>query len=110
MTVFACSRCGTVLTAPVAQIALPVRAHQTYGHKLLPALMEPGAYAVNPEPSGPPWRVWSEIGVDEAEARGVFAPEYALSFGDPHRRLLILAGGMARPARRAPSPRRQQPC
>ncbi|MGW0633368.1 hypothetical protein [Streptomyces sp. NPDC002758] len=45
--------------------------------------MEPGTYAVDPEPSGPPWRPWNEIGVDEAEARGVFAPVYALSFGSP---------------------------
>ncbi|MEV6653745.1 hypothetical protein [Streptomyces sp. NPDC051219] len=81
--VFACAGCGAVLTAPVSQIALPVHAHHTYGHELLPALMEPGAYAVDPEPSGPPWRPWSEIEVDEAEARGVFAPVYALSFGAP---------------------------
>lgn len=61
--VFACAGCGAVLTAPVSQIALPVHAHHSYGHELLPALMEPGTYAVDPEPSGPPWRPWSEIGV-----------------------------------------------
>ncbi|MEU2511854.1 hypothetical protein [Streptomyces syringium] len=83
MTVFACARCGAVLTAPVTQIALPVHAHHTYGHDLLPALMDPGTYAVDPEPSGPPWRPWSEIAVEEAEARGIFAPVHALSFGAP---------------------------
>ncbi|MFP8941755.1 hypothetical protein ACLIYM_10010 [Streptomyces fenghuangensis] len=81
--VFACCGCGTVLTAPVSRIALPVHAHHTYGHELLPPLMEPGTYAVDPEPSGPPWRPWSEIGPEEAEARGVFAPVPALSFGTP---------------------------
>lgn len=34
--VFACCGCGTVLTAPVSRIALPVHAHHTYGHELLP--------------------------------------------------------------------------
>ncbi|MFF2524229.1 hypothetical protein [Streptomyces liangshanensis] len=81
--VFACAGCGTVLTAPVSQVALPVHAHHRYGHEMLPALMEPGTYAVDPEPSGPPWRPWSEFGADEAEARGVFAPVHALSLGAP---------------------------
>lgn len=45
--------------------------------------MESGTYAVDPEPSGPPWRQCSEIGVDEAEARVVLAPVPALSFGAP---------------------------
>ncbi|GAA2391591.1 hypothetical protein GCM10010420_14750 [Streptomyces glaucosporus] len=81
--VFACSRCGTVLTAPVSKVALPVHAHHGYGHELLPPLMEPGTYAIDPEPSGPPWRPWSEIAPEEAEARGVFAPVHALSFGAP---------------------------
>ncbi|WP_408645784.1 hypothetical protein [Streptomyces odonnellii] len=81
--VFACVRCDLVLTAPVARRALPVHAHQKYGHQLLPALMESGTYAVDPEPSGPPWRPWTEIGPDEAEARGVFAPVSGLSSGAP---------------------------
>lgn len=38
---------------------------------------------MNPEPSGPPWRQWKEIGAEEAEARGVYAPVYALSYGSP---------------------------
>ncbi|MGP3989647.1 hypothetical protein [Streptomyces sp. 3N207] len=80
---FACARCGTTLTAAVSRVALPVHAHQSYGHELLPALLESGTYAVDPEPSGPPWRLWSEIGPEEAEARGVFAPVPALSFGAP---------------------------
>ncbi|MFP3986384.1 hypothetical protein U9R90_02555 [Streptomyces sp. E11-3] len=83
MAVFVCAGCGVVLTAPVAQVALPVHARQRYGHALLPALMEPGTYAIDPEPSGPPWRPWSEIGADEAAARGVFAPVHSLSFGAP---------------------------
>ncbi|MEV5829502.1 hypothetical protein AB0L25_28455 [Spirillospora sp. NPDC052242] len=83
MTVFACAGCGAVLTAPLSEVALPVLAHGRYGHDLLPALMDPGTYAVDPEPSGPPWRRWSEIDPDEAAARGVYAPVPALSFGPP---------------------------
>ncbi|MFF9590132.1 hypothetical protein ACF1FX_13035 [Streptomyces sp. NPDC014646] len=81
--VFVCARCGVALTAPVSPVALPVHARQTYGHQLLPALMESGTYAVDPEPSGPPWRPWNEIGPDGAAARGVFAPLHGLSFGEP---------------------------
>ncbi|MGW2043477.1 hypothetical protein ACWCO4_36290, partial [Streptomyces virginiae] len=29
-------------------------------------LMEPGTYAVDPLPTGPPWRVWDEVGEDLA--------------------------------------------
>jgi hypothetical protein len=78
----------------MSQIALPVHAHHKYGHELLPALMEPGTYAVDPEPSGPPWRQWSEIGADEAEARGLFAPVDALSFGA--RGTIVVAPGDTR--------------
>ncbi|MFF3173940.1 hypothetical protein ACFVQ0_15065 [Streptomyces sp. NPDC057900] len=81
--VFACARCGDVLTAPVTRVALPSRAHHRYGHEMLPALMEPGTYAVDPEPSGPPWRPWSQVGPEEAEARGIYAPVHALSLGAP---------------------------
>ncbi|MBO8196548.1 hypothetical protein ITI46_33695, partial [Streptomyces oryzae] len=92
--VFACARCGAVLTAAVSRVALPVHAHQSYGHDLLPALMDPGAYAIDPEPSGPPWRRWSEVGPHEAEDRGVFAPVWALSFGAPGA--VVLAPGDTR--------------
>lgn len=84
MAVFACAWCDAVLTAPVTQVALPGHAHQKWGNGvLLPALMHAGTYAVDPEPSGPPWRLWSEISADEAEARGVYAPVHALSYGAP---------------------------
>lgn len=84
MTVFACEGCGAALTAPVSQVALPVHAYQKWGNGVqLPVLMEAGTYAVDPDPTGPPWRPWSEIGADEAEARGVFAPVDGLSFGAP---------------------------
>ncbi|WP_214107060.1 hypothetical protein [Acrocarpospora catenulata] len=81
MAVFACAGCGAVLTAPLSQVALPVHTHQRYGHELLPALMEPGTYAVNPEHFGPPRRPWEEIRAEDAEARGVYAPVHALSHG-----------------------------
>ncbi|MEV7343883.1 hypothetical protein [Streptomyces sp. NPDC093544] len=84
MTVFICVGCDTVLSAPVSQVALPVHTHQKWGNGvLLPVLMDSGTYAVDPAPWGPPRRRWSEVGVDEAAARGVFAPVYALSFGAP---------------------------
>ncbi|GAA4984667.1 hypothetical protein GCM10025734_07670 [Kitasatospora paranensis] len=94
MAVFACARCGTALTGAVSRVALPVHARQRYGHLLLPALMAPGTYAVDPEPAGPPWRSWSEIGADEAEARNVFAPVPSLSFGAPGA--IVLAPGDTR--------------
>ncbi|MFL6126381.1 hypothetical protein [Actinophytocola sp.] len=81
MALFVCAGCGAELTAPVARVALPAHADQQYGHELLPALMAPGTYAVNPEPSGPPWRWWQEVGEAEAASRGVYAPVDALSYG-----------------------------
>lgn len=89
--VFLCARCDAAPTAPMTRVAPPVHAHQTYGHHLLPVLMEPGTYAVDPEPSGPPWRPWNEIGPDEAAARGVFAPLPALSAGCPG--VVVIAPG-----------------
>lgn len=84
MAVFACVGCDAVLSADVSRVALPVHAHQKWGNGvLLPVLMDPGTYAVDPAPRGPPWRRWSEVRADEAAARGVFAPVYALSFGAP---------------------------
>ncbi|MGV9849862.1 hypothetical protein ACWDWU_13955 [Streptomyces sp. NPDC003442] len=94
MTVLVCAGCDAVLSGRLARVALPVHAHQKWGNGLLPVLMEPGTYAVDPEPSGPPWRPWSEIGEDEAAARGVFAPERALSFGPPGA--IVIAPGDAR--------------
>lgn len=84
MFVFACTGCGTSLTTPLSQVALPAHAHQKYGNGIqLPVLMESGTFAVDPEPWGPPWRKWEEIDPDEAAARGVYAPVYALSDGAP---------------------------
>lgn len=74
MAVFACALCGAALTVLLSQIVLPVHAHQKCGHALLPVLMEPKKFAVDPEPSGPPWRPWSEVRAGEAEDRGLFAP------------------------------------
>ncbi len=93
MTVFVCAGCDAVLSSQLAQVALPVHAHQKWGHQLLPVLMEPGTYAVDSEPSGPPWRPWGEIGEDDAATRGVFAPE-SLSFGPPGA--IVIAPGDAR--------------
>ncbi|MEU6863463.1 hypothetical protein ABZ924_09350 [Streptomyces sp. NPDC046876] len=84
MFVFVCAGCGAGVTAPLSQVALPAHAHQRFGNGLqLPVLMEPGTFAVEPEPWGPPWRRWEEFEPGEAEARGVHAPVYALSDGAP---------------------------
>ncbi|MEU1720631.1 hypothetical protein [Nonomuraea sp. NPDC005692] len=48
MVVFSCTSCGAVLTARVARVALPDHSGQKYGHDLLPGLLEPGTYAVDP--------------------------------------------------------------
>ncbi|MFJ2581593.1 hypothetical protein [Kitasatospora aureofaciens] len=71
------------MTAPVSRVALPVHAHQRNGDRFMPSLMEPGTYAVDPEPYGPPWRRWSDVGADAAAARGVYAPVDGLYFGAP---------------------------
>ncbi|MGW1894742.1 hypothetical protein ACWCP6_31545 [Streptomyces sp. NPDC002004] len=94
MDVFTCVGCGALLTTSVSQVALPVHAHHHAWHELLPPLMEQGTYAVDPAPSGPPWRPWDEVGATEAEARGVYAPVHSLPFGAPGR--IVVAPGDSR--------------
>ncbi|MGW0481338.1 hypothetical protein [Nonomuraea sp. NPDC003214] len=55
MLAFACAGCGAVLTAKVSRVELPDHAGQKYGHDLVPALLEPGTYTVDPG-NGRPWR------------------------------------------------------
>lgn len=50
-------------------------------------------YAVDPEPYGPPWLPWQEIGTQEAAARGIFAPPGNLSDG-PSDTVLLAPGDM----------------
>ncbi|MFD4481512.1 hypothetical protein ACFWPU_36120 [Streptomyces sp. NPDC058471] len=95
MFVFVCAGCGSELTSPLSEVALPVHAHQQFGNGLqLPVLMESGTFAVDPEPWGPPWRTWEEIDPDEAAARSVYAPVYALSDGAPGA--IVMAPGDTR--------------
>ncbi|GAA0937435.1 hypothetical protein [Nonomuraea longicatena] len=94
MTVFACARCDTLLTAPVSRVALPVHARQVYGHELIGVLMESGTYAVDPEPFGPPWRPWAENSPEQVRASGVHAPVFALSHGP--REAIVIAPGDVR--------------
>ncbi|MEU0850950.1 hypothetical protein ABZ387_23715 [Streptomyces flaveolus] len=84
MFIFVCAGCGAELTTPLSHVALPVHARQKYGNGAqLPVLMEPGTFAVDPDPWGGPWRMWDEIDPAEAEARGIYAPVYALSDSTP---------------------------
>ncbi|WP_030199015.1 hypothetical protein [Streptomyces sp. NRRL S-87] len=84
MFVFVCAGCGAELTAPLSEVALPVHARQSYGNGIqLPVLMDPGTFAVDPEPWGPPWRSWSEVPPEEAAARGIHAPVHRVSDGPP---------------------------
>ncbi|MET4926928.1 hypothetical protein P3L51_32020 [Streptomyces sp. PSRA5] len=79
---FECAGCGAALTAPLSQVALPVHARQSYGNGAqLPVLMEPGTFAVDPEPWGLPRRMWEDVDPDEAAARGIYAPVHSLSDG-----------------------------
>ncbi|MFF5112196.1 hypothetical protein [Streptosporangium sp. NPDC000509] len=86
MIVFTYADCDAPLTLPVSQVALPAHAHQKHGYELLLVLMEPRTYTVDPEPFGPPWRRWEEIGAEEAEARGVYAPVFTPSAARRNRR------------------------
>ncbi|GAA0249883.1 hypothetical protein GCM10010492_57500 [Saccharothrix mutabilis subsp. mutabilis] len=50
--------CALRRDADRSRVALPAHAHQEFGHELLPSLVEPGTYAVEPAHSGAPWRRW----------------------------------------------------
>ncbi|MFH8224469.1 hypothetical protein ACH4C2_35780 [Streptomyces sp. NPDC018057] len=101
MFVFVCVRCGAELTVPLSEVALPVHARQRYGNGIqLPVLMEAGTFAVDPDPWGPPWRLWDELGPGEAEARGIHAPVHALSDAIPGA--IVTAPGDIRGTRLAP--------
>ncbi|WP_327309314.1 hypothetical protein OG730_18025 [Streptomyces sp. NBC_01298] len=91
---FACAGCGTELTAPVSRVALPVHTHHGAWEELHPPLMEPSTYAVDPLPTGPPWRLWEEVGEDAAARQGVYAPAHSVSFGARNR--IVIAPGDSR--------------
>ncbi|MEW1773592.1 hypothetical protein [Streptomyces sp. NPDC086777] len=104
MFVFVCAGCGAMLTTALSQVALPVHARQKYGNGAqLPVLMEPGTFAVDPEPWGGPWRMWDEVDPGEAAARGIYAAVYALSYGTPGSS--VIAPGDVRGTRLIPGKR-----
>ncbi|MFI8320654.1 hypothetical protein [Streptomyces sp. NPDC085529] len=75
MFVLVCVGCGAELTAPLSRVALPAHARQTYGNGLqLPVLMEPGTFAVELEPWGPPGRRRERNEPGETAARGIHVP------------------------------------
>jgi hypothetical protein len=55
MEVFHCARCDTVLSRTLRRVPYPHRDTTPPQHFSGPARMEPGTYAVDPEPFGPPW-------------------------------------------------------
>ncbi|GAA2284699.1 hypothetical protein GCM10010149_32780 [Nonomuraea roseoviolacea subsp. roseoviolacea] len=79
MVVFACAECGAVLTARLSRVALPDHSSQKYGHGLLPALLEPGTYVVDPG-DGRPWEPLRP----RPEERGVRLLTYSIT-GPPNR-------------------------
>lgn len=84
MFAFGCARCGAELAGPLSQVALPVHARQKFGNGAqMPVLMEAGTFAVDSEPSGPPWRLWEEVDPAEAAAGGVHVPLFSLSDSAP---------------------------
>ncbi|KAA6221700.1 hypothetical protein CP973_06720 [Streptomyces albofaciens JCM 4342] len=104
MYVFVCARCDAELTVPLSQVSLPAHARQKYGNGIqLPVLMEPGTFAVDPEPWGGPWRMWDEIEPGEAAARGIYAPVHGLSDGTPGA--IVTAPGDIRGTRIVPEKR-----
>ncbi|MFF9146513.1 hypothetical protein ACF1BN_16780 [Streptomyces sp. NPDC014861] len=100
MDLFLCAGCGAELSVPVERVALPVEARYRGGHSWMPPLMDPGTYAVDPEPSGHPWRSWEEADEEEAAAAGVYAPVWSYSAGPRHR--YVLAPGDTRGTRLVP--------
>ncbi|MER7762629.1 hypothetical protein [Streptomyces sp. NPDC097619] len=89
---FVCAGCGAELTGPLSEVALPAHSRQeAWNGRWMPALMEPGTYAVQPEPSGPPYLEWDEFAPGEPEARGVYAWDPVLSDG-PAGAVLIAPG------------------
>lgn len=104
MFVFACAECDAALTVPLSQVALPAHARQKYGNGAqLPVLMKSGTFAVDPDPWGGPWRMWDELDPGVAEARGIFAPVYALSDSAPGA--FVIAPGDVRGTRMIPEMR-----
>ncbi|MCX5214117.1 hypothetical protein OG689_33485 [Kitasatospora sp. NBC_00240] len=69
-------------------MALPIHLSDSHWERLHPPLLEAGSYAVDPDPHGPPWRPWEEIGAQELAARGIFEPFGNLSDGPPGTVLL----------------------
>lgn len=93
MAVFGCAGCGAALTAPVSTTALPIHLRDARWESLHPPVLEPGTYTVDPEPYGPPWRPWEEVGARGAAARGLFAPFAPLSYG-PADTVLLAPGDL----------------
>ncbi|MFB4278939.1 hypothetical protein ACBJ59_26860 [Nonomuraea sp. MTCD27] len=67
------------MTAKVTRVALPDHSSQKYGHDLLPHLLEPGTYAVDPG-NGRPWQPWEP----EPEEHRVRLQVYRIT-GPPNR-------------------------
>ncbi|MFJ1757827.1 hypothetical protein [Kitasatospora sp. NPDC088134] len=95
MEILVCAHCEAALTRPVTRVRFPPYAHRKIGNGThLPVLMETGTYAVDPEPSGPPWHRREDLAEGEAEARGYYGRVWALSDGPPGRAVLAPADAL----------------
>ncbi|GLW71582.1 hypothetical protein Kpho02_38810 [Kitasatospora phosalacinea] len=100
MEILACAHCGAALTRPVTRARLPPHAHHPVGNgHPTPVLTDAGAYAVDPEPSGVPWRRREELAAGEAAARGSHVPVSRVPAG-PFGRVLLAPGDATGPAER----------
>ncbi|MFG2818451.1 hypothetical protein ACGFX4_03390 [Kitasatospora sp. NPDC048365] len=72
-------------------MALPIHLAGTHWERLHPPLLEAGTYAVDPDPWGPPWRLWDEVGEREAAERGYYLPRYSVPYG-PAGNLVLTPG------------------
>ncbi|MEU4624928.1 hypothetical protein AB0G04_33765 [Actinoplanes sp. NPDC023801] len=81
MTVFLCRSCGAALTVPVSRVVMPPHAHESWDYGLMGPLMEPGTFAVDPLPFGPPWRPWDQPFQDEDRSYGWYRLPTRMSRG-----------------------------
>ncbi|MFI1586167.1 hypothetical protein [Embleya sp. NPDC020630] len=83
MFVFVCAGCDAELTVALSRVCLPVHARQVYGNGVqLPVLMEPGTFALDPDPWGRPRRTQDEPRVPADALPGAECGDVVIAPGD----------------------------